>query len=218
MVRLERIEYSEIRRKPEKAASYNKKYEQELHKRLSNWREKRLLELLLARTGQNDLVLDVPCGAGRLSPVIAGHAGQLVEMDYSREMLKLCRANADTYKPLVAAASAFQLPFSDRAFDLVVSIRLSHHITDREARKDHVREMLRVSRRWVLLTFFGEESLKNRLRNLYRLLGGKKRPKLTLRRSEVAEIAEQAGFRVVVSKGISPVLSGHYFTLLERRP
>lgn len=217
MVRLEKIEYSENRRRRDKAESYNTKYERQLHKRLSDWREKRLLSKLLEPTASCDLVLDVPCGAGRLSPVIARHARQLVEMDYSGEMLKLCRSNASGYRPWVAAASAFQLPFADATFDLVVSIRLSHHIPQHEARQDHVREMLRVSRRWVLLTFFGEESLKNRLRNLYRKFGGKKRAKLTLRRAEVAQLAQAAGFRVVISRGISPVFSGHYFTLLERR-
>lgn len=215
-MRLEKIEYSENRRRPDKAASYDTKYKDELHKRLSDWREKSLLASLLKRTGLNDRVLDVPCGAGRLSPVIAAHARKLFEVDYSLEMLKLCRRNAVSYKPFTAQASAFQLPFGDRTFDLAISIRLSHHIPDRDARRDHVREMLRVSRRFVLLTFFGEESLKNRLRNLYRRLGGKKRPKHTLSRAEVAEVARSAGFRVLASKSISPALSGHFFTLLER--
>ena len=196
-MRLEKIEYSENRRKPEKAASYDTKYQKELHKRLSDWREKNLLESLLRKTGIQEIVLDVPCGAGRLSPVIAEHARRLFEVDYSLEMLKLCRKNAVTYTPFTAQASAFQLPFADRTFDLAVSIRLSHHIPDHEGRKDHVREMLRVSKRFVLLTFFGEESLKNRLRNLHRSLGGKKRAKLTLRLSEVEELARGASFRVV---------------------
>jgi 2-polyprenyl-3-methyl-5-hydroxy-6-metoxy-1,4-benzoquinol methylase len=39
-------------------------------------------------------VLDVPCGAGRLSGIIARHADKLYEVDYSREMLHLCRSNA----------------------------------------------------------------------------------------------------------------------------
>ncbi len=215
-MRLEKIEYSENRRKPEKAASYEVKYEKQLHKRLSDRREKSLLGSLLARTGTSERVLDVPCGAGRLSPVIARHARRLYEVDYSREMLKLCRKNAVGYTPFAAAASAFQLPFGDRTFDLVVSIRLSHHIPEHEARKDHIRELLRASRRYVLLTFFGEESLKNQLRNLYRRLGGKKRPKHTLSRVEVSQVAQAAGFRVVASKSISTVFSGHHFTLLER--
>ncbi|HZN58280.1 MAG TPA: class I SAM-dependent methyltransferase [Planctomycetota bacterium] len=216
MVRLEKLEYSENRRRPEKAASYNVKYERELHKRISDWREKRILEGLLARAGQCARVLDVPCGAGRLSGIIARHAEKLYEVDYSREMLHLCRSNATAYRPFIAAASAFQLPFPDGAFDLAVSIRLSHHIPTREARHDHLREVLRVARRFALVTYFGEESMKNRLRNLYRRLGGKKRAKWTLGRREVEALAAAAGFRVVRVKSISSFFSGHFFTLLER--
>ncbi|MBI4605568.1 MAG: methyltransferase domain-containing protein [Planctomycetes bacterium] len=217
MIHLEKIEYSENRKRPERAASYDTKYERELHKRLSSWRERRLVERLLDRVGRCDRALDVPCGAGRLSGLIAEHASRLYEVDYSRQMLKLCRANAGTYRPLVAAASAFQLPFPDRAFDLVVSIRLSHHIPEREARKDHLRELFRVSRRHVLVTFFGEESLKNRLRELYRRLGGRKRSKHTLSRGEVEGLAREHGFEVLDSRVISAVFSGHCFALLERR-
>jgi ubiquinone/menaquinone biosynthesis C-methylase UbiE len=159
----------------------------------------------------------VPSGAGRLSGIIARHAAKLCEVDYSREMLRLCRRNASGYRPLAAVASVFQLPFRDLAFDLVVSIRLSHHIPDLEARRDHLRELFRVSRKFVLLTFFGEESWKNRLRNLYRRLGGKKRAKLTLSLEDVGDLARKAGFRIVTVKSLSSVFSGHFFTLLERK-
>ncbi len=216
MVHLEKIQYSENRKKAERAESYDTKYERELHKRVSTWRELRVLRALLGTVGQVERALDVPCGAGRLSPLFAEHARDLFEVDFSREMLKLCRENATSYRAIIAAASAFQLPFPDRAFDLVLSIRLSHHIPLREARIDHLRELLRVSRRFVLVTFFAEESVKNRLRNLYRRLGGKKRPKLTLSAADVAAAAGERGFRVLATKSISRVFSGHYFTLLEK--
>src|SRR6185295_6335600 len=121
-----------------------------------------------------------------------------------------------TYRPLPAAASVFQLPFGDRAFDLVVSIRLSHHIPDRGARLDHLRELFRVSKRFVLVTYFGEESLKNRLRNLYRRFGGRKRAKLTLGLREVEDTGRGAGFRIKARKSLAPIFSGHFFTLFER--
>ena len=216
MVRLEKITYSENRKKPERAASYNTKYERELHKRISMWRERRLLNDLLDMAGKVDRALDVPCGAGRLSPLMAERARDLFEVDFSREMLKLCRRNAVAYRAIVAAASVFQLPFPDASFDLVLSIRLSHHIPLHEARLDHLRELFRVSRRFVLVTFFGEESVKNRLRNLYRRLGGRKGAKLTLSKAEVRALAAERGFRVVAMRSISRVFSGHYFTLLEK--
>jgi len=210
-----KITYSENRRRAEKAASYDVKYERELHKRLSNWKEKRLIASLLAETGRLERMLDVPCGAGRLSGVLALHAEKVFEVDYSREMLKVCRRNAG-YAARFAEASVFDLPFGDGSFDMVVSIRLSHHIPDRRARLAHLRELFRSSRRYVLATFFDEKTLKNRLRTLHRKLGGRKRPKHTLTMEEVTRVAEESGFRVLRRRRLSSIFSGHCFTLFTK--
>ena len=213
-----KIRYSENLRRVDKAASYNTKYDGELHKRISDRREKRLLERILSTVGRQETLLDVPCGAGRLSPVIARFADQVYEVDYSHEILKLCRENAPhaNYTPFFANASALSLPFGDDVFDLVVSIRLSHHFPRTEERLAHVRELCRVSRRFVLVTFFGTESIKNRLRAARRMLGSRKRGKFTLHHRDVAGVAEECGYRLRDSWALAPFFSGHYFAMLER--
>jgi SAM-dependent methyltransferase len=211
--------YSEGRRRVEKAASYDTKYDRELHKRISKRREKRLLDAILARTGANDRVLDVPSGTGRLSDVLARHGERIYEVDYSLEMLRLCRQNGEAYRPRLAEATALRLPFADRAFDLAVSIRLSHHLPEREARLAHLREVLRVSRRCALITFFDERSWKNQLREARRRFAASgKRSKYTLRRDEVHRAAAEQGFRVVGFWPLSRLFSGHDFALFERDP
>ena len=212
-----KIPYSEDRRRPEKAASYNVKYEREFHKRLSNRTERRLLEHLLSRAGHVERLLDVPCGAGRLSDVLARSTDQLYEADYAYPMLEYARSNAQSYSPEAVNANAFELPFGDDAFGMVVSIRLNHHIPAREDRLRHLRELCRVSSRWVLVTIFDEAGLKNRLIGLRRRLGTRRRPKKTLSLAEVGETVADQGFRLVEVGRISRLLSGHAFLLLERR-
>jgi 2-polyprenyl-3-methyl-5-hydroxy-6-metoxy-1,4-benzoquinol methylase len=212
-----KIPYSEERRRPEKADSYNVKYEREFHKRLSNRTERRLIERLLTRAGRVDRMLDVPCGAGRLSDVMARFTGQLYEADYAYPMLQYARSNAQSYAPEAINASAFELPFRDDAFDMVVSIRLNHHIPEREDRLRHLRELCRVSSRWVLVTVYDEKGLKNRLIELRRRVGTRRRPKKTLSLVEVAETVAEQGFAPVEVGRISRLLSGHAFILLERR-
>ncbi len=212
------MRYSENLRRRQQAESYNTKYEREFHKRVSDRREKKLLAQILTASGQHDTILDVPCGAGRLSGVIARHANRLFEVDYSHEMLRLCRTNSmrSGYTALLANSTVFSLPFADRSFDLVVSIRLSHHIPEAAARERYLREICRVAKRQVLFTFFGEESWKNRLRNLRRALGSSKRGKMTLHHRDVRRIAEECGFRWRRSWALAPFFSGHYYALLER--
>jgi ubiquinone/menaquinone biosynthesis C-methylase UbiE len=212
-----RISYSEDRRRPEKADSYNVKYEREFHKRVSNRTERRLIERLLSRAGRVERLLDVPCGAGRLSDVMARFTDQIYEADYAYPMLEYARKNAQSYDPEVVNANAFGLPFRDDAFDMVVSIRLNHHIPDREDRRRHLRELCRVSKHWVLVTVYDELGLKNRLIELRRRLGTRRRAKKTLSVDEVGKTVAEQGFEPVEVGRISRLLSGHAFILLQKR-
>lgn len=209
------INYSRSRQREDKAASYNVKYEQEWHKRVSDRKEKRLLEAILRRMGKVSSMLDVPCGAGRLAGVMAPFAERHVKADYSAPMLDFCRSNAQGYVPRVANVSAFELPFLDRSVDAVLCIRLNHHVPQRADRLRLIDELCRVSRRFVLTTFFDESSFKNRLREWRKRRGGKKSKK-SLSREEVAERAAAAGYRVVGQWRLSSLFSGHTFALLER--
>lgn len=216
-LRESRNRYTEDHTRPAAARSYHTKYEREFHKRVSNRTERALLERILARAGAVDSVLDVPSGTGRVSDIIARRARTVFEFDYSLEMVRLLRASREGYSPRLGVATVFHLPFRDRTFDLVVSIRLSHHIPDVEGRLWHIEELLRVSRRYVLVTFFDSGSVKNRLREFRRGIGGRKRSKYTLSRRQVVELAHANGFEPVGLWRLSFLFSGHTFALLERR-
>ena len=216
-VRTETIRYSEERATAEKAASYHVKYDKLFHKRISNSSEHALLRTLLERVGDVDSIIDIPCGTGRVSKLFAERAKRVYEFDYSREMVSRLRSSRSFYEPRVGVATAFHLPFRDRSADLSVSIRLSHHIPDFEGRCWHLRELLRVSDRFALITFFDAASVKNRLRELRRGLGSRKRAKFTLTRGTVAEIAASSGFEPVEFRQLSRCFSGHTFALLRRQ-
>lgn len=98
-------------------------------------------------------MLDAPCGAGRLQPMLAQH-GRYVGLDVSRSMLGAC-AGAD---PL-AQGAVEHLPFADRSFELVVCCRLLHHLADGSQLDAVVRELVRVSAGWVVVTFWDSGSL-----------------------------------------------------------
>ncbi len=201
---------------PEGAESYRDEYRRKLHRRVSDRIERRLFERLFARTGPLRSILDVPCGRGRLRALFRRHAELVVEADWSFYMLCGNRSEwgTDGATPYVRA-SALALPFADRSFDCVVSVRLNHHIDDVAEREQHVRELMRVAERYVIFTYFSYHSLKNLLRRLRRPFN-KKRPKATLETGRVAELAREDGFRLVAAPALSWIGSGHRFALLER--
>src|SRR5262249_14936248 len=130
--------YAGSHRRDERAESYATKYDRELHKRISSYFERRVIRRALAVTGaRGAVVLDVPCGAGRLTPLLSAVSSRLVSCDYSPAMLNVFRRERGGP---CTVGSALDLPFADRAFDVVFSARLSHHIGSDARRADYLRE------------------------------------------------------------------------------
>ncbi|MCA8920408.1 MAG: class I SAM-dependent methyltransferase [Planctomycetes bacterium] len=207
-------QYANSRRQRERAVSYATKYDRQLHKRISSHFERRAIRRALERTGVTDgLLLDMPCGAGRLLPELLPFARRLISGDYSREMLnRLKEAHPDGRCSVV---NAFQLPFAERTFDVVFSARLSHHIGDDARREAYLREIMRISQGWVVVTIFATESFKNRMREVRRVFN-KKRSKSTFRLKDVERIAGENGFAVRGWVPISRLSSGHRYYILQR--
>jgi ubiquinone/menaquinone biosynthesis C-methylase UbiE len=79
----------------------------------------------------NPLMLEVGAGTGNFATALtAAGAGVVIGIDPSREMLAHVR---DGVVGRVAQALAEGLPFADRAFSVVYSVDVIHHIRDRDA-------------------------------------------------------------------------------------
>jgi ubiquinone/menaquinone biosynthesis C-methylase UbiE len=197
------------------AASYNVKYEEEAIKRLSDQRERKLLRRIFDVVGSHDRVLDLPSGTGRLFRTIQPFGKRFVETDVSREMLKLARVNLAEWKPDLVQASAFHMPYKTGAFDCVFSARLTHHIPETAERDRFIRELGRVSKNYVVMTFFHTWSFKNVLRRI-RKLWNKKRPKITMTTGELRDVAKTAGLELVRTFPLARFFSGHHYAILKK--
>jgi len=200
---------------PAGAASYNVKYEEEAIKRLSDQRERKLLRRIFGIVGSHDRFLDLPSGTGRLFPTIRTYGKRFVETDVSREMLKLARENLAEWKPHLVQASAFHIPYKSGSFDCVFSARLTHHIPEAAERDRFIRELGRVSRNWVVMTFFHTWSVKNILRRIRRLWN-RKRPKITMTTGELRGVARTAGLELVRTFPLARLFSGHHYAILKK--
>ncbi|HED64784.1 MAG TPA: class I SAM-dependent methyltransferase [Planctomycetes bacterium] len=107
-------------------------------------------------------LLDAPCGTGRLRATIEHH-GSFIGLDASLSMLAAAR-RSDPSRLL--AGDVERLPFADRTFDAAISCRLLHHLMDPDALARAVRELVRVSKRLVLASFWDAGTLEARRRRL----------------------------------------------------
>jgi 2-polyprenyl-3-methyl-5-hydroxy-6-metoxy-1,4-benzoquinol methylase len=95
-------------------------------------------------------LLDVGAGDGRLGETLEAWAARrgwswsVTNLDANPHCRRICR------RPVVIG-SAMQLPFPDRAFDVVLASTMTHHLTDEET-VVHFREAARVAGRLVVIT------------------------------------------------------------------
>lgn len=118
-------------------------------------RDPRTVTKLLQSHGARGRVLDAPCGTGRLTTALAEYAAPLVSLDLSASMLAELSPTQD-HAALRGSITA--LPFRARSFDVVVSCRFLHHLHTRDERALAIRELLRVSDRLLIASFWDSAS------------------------------------------------------------
>jgi ubiquinone/menaquinone biosynthesis C-methylase UbiE len=199
------------------AARYNADYRERFTKRLSTRREFALLRRLLGSQGRSRTILDLPCGGGRLSGEIGAHTDLIIEADIAAGQVLHGQRNSRLQTPQVwLTASAFHIPLKDASVDGAVCPRLCHHLPEPAERERLFRELLRVVRRFVVITFFDYHSPKNTLRRMRRPFD-RKPPKITMTRAEVAAVAATHGAELVTAPMLSWLGSGHRYALLVKK-
>ena len=185
------------------AKKYNEGYKK-LSKSMNTSREHGILDRLLRSQGRCATLLDIPSGGGRLSPVLEQHTDLLIEADIALGQLLYGAADTTLRKaPVRMTASAFHIPLRADAVDATVCCRLCHHLPTPGERERLVAELLRVSRRFVIMTFFDHDSFKNRRR-----LALGKPSKMTMTVDRVAELARIGGAELIELPPCSPSFPG----------
>jgi len=156
--------------RPDDARAYRDKHTRTLLRRLANRRELRAVGRALKTFDPIGRLLDCPCGAGRLVTTALDHAAQIVAVDRSPAMVAegrvaLAAQPATASVPLLVG-SADALPFVDDAFDVTLCHRFLYHLPNVADRERAIAELVRVTRRGVIVTFIDAGSLKMRYRKL----------------------------------------------------
>ncbi len=209
-------EYQAEFQRVERAATFNLQYRRKFHKRLTTRREYALIGRHMRRVGRSRVVLDLPCGGGRLTPAIADSTDFVIEADIAIGQLLFGRSQSTVATPRVwMTASAFHIPLRDNAVDGAICVRLAHHLPTLNERERLVQELLRVSQRFVIMTFFDHYSLKNLSRRM-RHPFNRKPPKLTMTKAAVADLARKHGGRLISAPALSLIGSGHRYALIVK--
>ena len=139
-----------------------------------------------------EAVLDLPCGAGRLLPLLRDTLGhRVVHADGALAMLCEARCSASPPAPAVLA-DALCTPFADRCVDGVVMFRFLHHLPA-EGAAQALAEACRAARRFVVVSFFHPCSFHH-LARAVRQFGGRGATRFARTLGQVRAELERHGF------------------------
>jgi tRNA (uracil-5-)-methyltransferase TRM9 len=103
------------------------------------------VEAFLDEQGQSSLALDVGCGNGRHSELLADGSERVLALDVSRGLLLEARDRIEESAPVTKLqGDAASLPLSEGCVDVAVYVATLHHLPDRETRVESLRELRRV--------------------------------------------------------------------------
>ncbi len=178
-------------------------------------REVAALRSLLSRTGRLQVAMDLPAGTGRLTPVLAEHAGKVILADASEVMLEVAKEDNPSLPAEFLVTSAEKIDLPDGSVDLVFCHRFLHHIYQPGLRQRIFQEMARVARRHVIVSYYAggfRSRLKWRLKNLVGLAGRDSRPATM---EQFFGEASNAGLRLVARQTLRKFPPG-IFCLFEK--
>ncbi len=188
------------------------RWQQSRRARRSSAQELKIVKQFCQQIGPLANILDIPCGTGRFSQLLGEFAEQVVRADLSSAMLGQVAVGKGTSKTNNLQASAAAIPFANSAFDLAFCFRLLHHFELPEQRIEVLSELARVSRRWVIGTFFDSSSFQA-WRNRVRGKVGTRYPQSI---ASIHAEAAAAGLRVKEMRFLSKKISEQMVVLLEK--
>lgn len=167
-----------------------------------------LRALLAAGTWPTGPWLDAPCGAGRMTEELPGAA---VQVDRDPAMVSACPGARPR-----ACASVHALPFADDAFAGALCHRLLQHIPTPVERITILRELARVTRGPIVVSFFDARSLQNLRRHLRRGLGKRRSGRSAVARGVFLRELEAAGLRPVAVRALCRFVTEQTLVLCVR--
>lgn len=185
-------------------------------------REARCISRALRGVPRGAAVLDLPCGTGRMLPLLVGLGYRVTAADSSPHMVSRAAADARARfprdgGPQFLVADAAQTAFPDDAFEAAVCNRLFHHFREPEVRRRYLRELARICTGPIVVSFFRRLALDTGLLHLkHRCRGHVPTDRIPIDLRTFREDARAAGLRVCSTLGKRPFVSTQWYAVLRR--
>jgi SAM-dependent methyltransferase len=163
-------------------------------------------------------VLDLPCGYGRIAPSLINSGLTPLWADISLVMARRVSRRTEAVSAIGQfVGDAERIPLPNGCVDGATCIRLLEHFRLGKRRTDLLREMGRVVRRWLVVSFYDGFSLHGKTKGIACRMRGKKVAVAMQTRESFRAEADAAGLDLVEFHAPIRFVHAHTFALLVPR-
>jgi len=158
---------------------------------------------------EDEKILDIPCGYGRFTSFLVEEPIRVFVGDVNRKMLLRVQ---ERFRDRVnfTQGNIMELPFRDKAFHAILSIRLFQHFHTPGERIAAFSEIARVISGWAVISVYTSSVLHKCMRMF------REHHKITMATTgQIQDEIEQSGLRLLESKKILPGVHAQTILLVE---
>lgn len=143
--------------------------------------------------------LDAPCGAGRATIMLAREGFKATGVDLGEGAVTVARRKVMEARVTasIEKGDIENLPFGENAFDATLCFRLYHHFPDDEVRKRMIAALCRVSRKYVVISYFSPLSPTSIRRYLRAALFNEPSRQVATSLTSLRRLFREQGFHLV---------------------
>jgi len=190
----------------------------------SRKRDKHLAEMKLIERGiayldsTVDSMLDAPCGVGRATILLAEHGYQTTGLDLGRGAVEMTQREVTTagVTASIVQGDLLAMEFADEQFDGLLCFRLYHHLPDEDLREKLIGELCRVTKKYVLISYFSPYSVTSIKRELRRKLGLKISKQHATTLESIESQFQKQGFRLITDLPQQRFIHTLHLAIFER--
>lgn len=201
----------------ETARAYDRERFTSVAGRVFNHLERSIIRRAFADLPGEAVILDVPCGTGRLAEALVTAGHRVCGVDISPAMLEVARekmtAHADRFESVVHDAK--RLPDLGRSFDAALCARVLMHFPLAE-QISFLRGVASVSRGRVVFTQGIDNAYHRQRRAVKRLLRNQAPAVYPLTEAQISELLVGAGLREVSRHYVLPMASEAFVLIAQK--
>jgi len=178
--------------------------------------EQKAVGSLLLAVGHIDVILDVPCGTGKLIPYLLNKNINVIGIDASAAMLSKIETRDKRLKLIEAEIN--KLPLDNDYVDLTICHRFLHRIPP-ENYELILKEIYKVSKEYAILYFAVKGPLTNLIQNIEKFMRiGNSRNIYYMTKTSVNNQIAAGGWDFVKDKFVLPMgISSGYLILVRKK-